>query len=1598
MPRSRSLLLVATAATLLAPMALPLPVAAQTVVSAQAADLSPSLQRWRDLVTGAPAIDPAAADFQAALARLDASADAAVAAGFADVQGNDGDTVARYADRLQSAALAYATPGSRRHQDQATVQHVLTGLEWLRANRYKTGAAEPGNWWGWEIGAPDRLLDTLLLLGDAVPAQLRSDLLAAVAHFVPDPARRKVSGVPEVGANLVDKVSITVRRGLLAGDEAVLALGRDKLAPVFEYTTGGDGWYADGSLIQHFYFAYTGGYGNALIRGVAETLALLAGTPWATQSPNVTSWIFDGVEPLLFRGQLMAGVRGRGISRAADTDQAAARDLLASMAVLGAAATPADRARLAALVAEHAPHLTGEATPAQLALIKQFTAGVTPRGDVEFAKVYAGMDRFVRSDDRYALHVAARSNRVGAYESGNGENLKGWYTGEGMTLLYTAKGGYDGGFWPTVDPYRLPGVTNATEQTYPRTAKDTAWYGYRQADPHTGGVALGELAAYSMRVQAEPDRHTKRPIDLSARKSWFTVGDTVVALGADITATGVAAQTTVENRMNPGAVSSGDGWLHVEGSGGYLFPQGMPHTVRESRTGSWSQIGTGAADPLTRDYLTAWFDHGPDPKQAGYAYYVLPGASELQTRTAARTNRVKIADNSATVQSVVDERLTSLRLGATFWDCGATANTVRSYGPASVALAQNGANLEIAVADPTQSQDQLLIEVAREGREVVSADPRVRVLATSPTIKLLADTRGALGAGLKVALKVKPTAKPALSALDCAAAKRPVEADGYVRGGSYAAQNFTGQGLQVKHVNDSESFVRQTFLRFERPAGEVGLAKVWINGATADNDGTVTGYTLYEVPDTTWQEATLTWKNKPALGRVVGSVTISGRTNAWYSIDVTKHLRAGRPASFALAGPPVGNKTLASVFRDRESGATAPYLQVWDIPELPPDPPHQAATRHVDCQAPAGGDGSEAKPLNSLAAVNAREVGPGDVVKFKAGTVCTGRLEPLGSGTADKPVLFTSYGEGPKPILQGDGGTWTVHLVDNSHLTLEKLHITNPAAQQAQRTGVQYNSISAEPKAGIVLRDLEISDVAGWGNKTGANSSWYTYSAAISVQVLPEGVGGAIDGLRIEGNYLHDAGGGGIKISRIGNDYHRNVVIRANTIRSVGGDGIVVHASDKPLIEHNLFDDGGGGKYPYADGNFAGMWPINSVDPVFQYNEVTRQRPSIYDSTAWDCDGAIKGTCLYQYNYSHANGGGFYLGCQGCTEYPNFKATAILRHNIAQDDCRIKSNDGAPLWLINNTFYCASEPVDFAVPAASTKLVNNVIYAREGSLPSATYEANAYFGGIAAPAADARAVKADPLLEAPGTATGLGQALGYRLTEGSPLLGAGVRTEGLGERDYFGNPMAERVSIGAYSGPAVPKRVYEKLSDAYNLVGVSSDHNPNVGGLGRSRRSFSGQALEAEGLRPGGVLAAGGVEFTWHPAPYGTPDVVKAAGQQIKVSGSGSRLVFLGFATHGAQSGTGTIAYTDGSTAPFTLALPDYWSAGEGLVVQADYHNKPQTSYKDPLSGRSTESKTAIFTASVPLEPGKTVASVTLPAGTPLAEAGLHLFDLKIGG
>ena len=64
---------------------------------------------------------------------------------------------------------------------------------------------------------------------------------------------------------------------------------------------------------------------------------------------------------------------------------------------------------------------------------------------------------------------------------------------------------------------------------------------------------------------------------------------------------------------------------------------------------------------------------------------------------------------------------------------------------------------------------------------------------------------------------------------------------------------------------------------------------------------------------------------------------------------------------------------------------------------------------------------SPASAWASLQQVSKQVFQPGEKLLFKCGTSFRGQLAPTGSGTEENPIIIDSYGEGDKPLIEGNG-------------------------------------------------------------------------------------------------------------------------------------------------------------------------------------------------------------------------------------------------------------------------------------------------------------------------------------------------------------------------------------------------------------------------------------------------------------------------------------------------------------------------------------------------------------------------------------------------
>jgi predicted alpha-1,2-mannosidase len=185
------------------------------------------------------------------------------------------------------------------------------------------------------------------------------------------------------------------------------------------------------------------------------------------------------------------------------------------------------------------------------------------------------------------------------------------------------------------------------------------------------------------------------------------------------------------------------------------------------------------------------------------------------------------------------------------------------------------------------------------------------------------------------------------------------------------------------------------------------------------------------------------------------------------------------------------------------------------------------------------------------------------------------------------------------------------------------------------------------------------------------------------------------------------------------------------------------------------------------------------------------------------------------------------------------------------------------------------------------------------------------------------------------------------------------------------------------------------LLTAFNNAGISDDSNV-TGNFDGDGFSYSEQALTAAGLVAGQPVTAGGVQFTWPLPSPGYPDNAITDGQQVTVNApAGTQtLGFLGAATNGPSQGVATLHYSDGSTAQYWLGLSD-WTLNGGSASAPSYGNQIAATlpYRDCMGcSGPDDTKTYVYYTGLPVDPTKTLTSVTLPLGATQGE--LHVFAI----
>lgn len=680
--------------------------------------------------------------------------------------------------------------------------------------------------------------------------------------------------------------------------------------------------------------------------------------------------------------------------------------------------------------------------------------------------------------------------------------------------------------------------------------------------------------------------------------------------------------------------------------------------------------------------------------------------------------------------------------------------------------------------------------------------------------------------------------------------------DSYVRDGIHENTVYQDTLLYVKPA--STNFDRKIFLSFNLPFvpddENIISATLRLRVAYHQDVSAAVTHELREVDDDSWSEDSITANNQPIIAGIIDQSSSIGAANSYVEFDVKSYVQSqlsnnDNQISLAVVGQGNQSGYVPAVAYYSKESTRKEGVAAKDRPELIII---KQTTRTVPntfyvSSGPEGDDGNSgtsiASPWKTLDKVNNTIFMPGDQILFKSGSVWQGQLNITNSGNETNPIIYDSYGNGSRPIINGDGiallktYTGAIYIYNAEYFSINNLEITNQNANNpsGERNdylwGIYALKNNAAAARNIVISNCYIHHVNGnaSGKKTGG-----IYITADKSNGNDQK--GWYDDLKIINNIIEYTGGLGIgtqsPYSRVDDRPFTgkrrpfmNVLIKGNKIDHTGRNNIIIRVSDDAVVEHNTLARSS--RNPDETGH--SIFPFNCIGVKIQYNEAYGNVGSDGDKDRGGFDADYR--CYYtkiQYNFSHDNFWGFGIMREG----PN--VGVIIRYNISQNDKKLIYYYGfqsdqrmKTATVYNNTHYISADNTSIFGQgsyadreALKTNYYNNIFYfegenavigkidsvkVNGNKVPSVKFENNLFYN-IPLPQDGMNNIAVDPLLVDPSTPvenidwSNYPNILeGFFLQPSSPAINAGRVVENNGGQDFWGNPLYNgNPDIGAH--------------------------------------------------------------------------------------------------------------------------------------------------------------------------------------------------------
>ncbi len=582
---------------------------------------------------------------------------------------------------------AYKKPGTEFYQNTDVKKTVSSALDFWIAHDFICQ-----NWWWNEMGTPNLMINTLMVLDDGLTEKQRTGGLR-IAHR----ANLETFGA-RPGGDLIQIAGMLGKQGLFIRDEDTLNKVLKVMASEIKISSG-RGLQPDMSFHHRVdNVISTLSYGSGYASAFSYWAAKIAGTKYTFPEEALKLLIdfyIDGISKSMAFGKYPdIAAKNRDLSRKG-TLAPAGSDVPENLLK----ASSYRKAELENLVKIR----DGERSP-----------------NLKWSQFFWHSEYFTHQRSDWFSSVRMHSNRQSNMEQPhNEEGLLNHHFADGSNFI-TISGKEYLDIFPVWDWQKIPGATIVQTPALPHW-NEIAKKGISE---FTGAVTDGNYAAVAFDFISVHD-------PLRARKAWFFFDHEYVCLGAGInsessypvvttmnqcllnTEIAVKAENKISSPKKGSHELKNVSWVLHDGVA-YLFPSARNvHFRNEMATGSWRQINHqdwATEEPVKKEVFSLWIDHGTKPTNGKYEYLVIPKMKTSTIDDYYKRSGIVILTNTPEVQAVQHKGLGITQI--VFYKEGMmklpNGLTVTAGSPCMVMIKAKGKTIEeIAVSDPARKLKSL---------------------------------------------------------------------------------------------------------------------------------------------------------------------------------------------------------------------------------------------------------------------------------------------------------------------------------------------------------------------------------------------------------------------------------------------------------------------------------------------------------------------------------------------------------------------------------------------------------------------------------------------------------------------------------------------------------------------------------------------------------------------------------------------------------------------------------------------------------------------------------------------------------------------------